>query len=143
MGIAIDELTDEADVMLLVETWEHDTQRINGLGKYNVHSLMWTQNAKQRRGQGGVACLIKKGLEDYVSIVKDDKHKKYTWLKISTPNCMSTFVAGCYIPHHNSSFYTCIDKYQPFVDFEEGIVHFKDKGEVIILGDMNAHTRTL
>ena len=73
-GIDIDELTNKADVVLLVKTWEHDAQRINGLEKYNVHSLMWSKSLKQRRGQGGVACMIKKGLEDFVSIVKDDKH---------------------------------------------------------------------
>ena len=75
-GIGIDEITkNDADIVLLAETWEHETQRINGLGIYNVHSLMWERNAKQQRGQGGVACLIRKGCEAFISIVKNDKHK--------------------------------------------------------------------
>ena len=41
VGIGIDELINKFDVELFVETWEHDVERINGLEKYNVHSLMW------------------------------------------------------------------------------------------------------
>ena len=122
-GIKIDELTNEADIILLVETWEHDAQRILGLDKYNVHSLMWPKNPRQRRGQGGVACM--KGLEEYVSIIKEDKHKCYLWLKIITPNGIPTFIAGCYIPHHDSNFYACLDRDQPFASLEEDIAQFK------------------
>ena len=104
---------------------------------------MWAKNARQRRGQGGVACMIKRGLEEYVSVVKKDKHKRYLWLKILTPKGEPTFVAGCYIPHHDSNFYACLDRDHPFSDLEEDIAHFKGKGEVIVFGDMNARTRTL
>ncbi|RYA45856.1 endonuclease/exonuclease/phosphatase family protein [Enterobacter cloacae complex sp. GF14B] len=138
-GVGIDELTSKADVVLLVETWEHDTQRINGLEDYNVHSLMWSKNLKQRRGQGGVACMVKKGLEDFVSIVKDDKYKRYVWLKIMTPKRTPI----CFIPHHDLPFYACMDRDQPFSDLEEDIAYFKGEGDVIVFGDMNARTKTL
>ena len=117
---------------------EHETQKINGLGIYNVHSLMWERNAKQQRGQGGVACLIRKGCEAFISTVKNDKHKRYIWLKIMTCSDVPTFVAGCYTPHHDSSFYAYIDQDQPFLDLEEDIAYFKSKGKVIVMGDMNA-----
>lgn len=35
--------------------------------------------------------MIKKGLEDNVSIIKEDKHRHYIWLKIMTPNGTPTF----------------------------------------------------
>ena len=65
------------------------------------------------------------------------------WLKFVVPNSKPMFAANCYIPHRDSNFYNCLDKDQPFVELEEGIVHFKDKGEVIVFGDMNAHTQRL
>ena len=64
-------------------------------------------------------------------------------MKITTPNDMATFVVGCYILHHDSNFYTCLGWDKPFLDLEEDIVHFKSKGEVIVMGDMNAFTKTL
>ena len=53
------------------------------------------KNPRQRRGQGGISCLIKKEIGKYVSIVKNDEHKCYIWLKIETPNALRTFVVGC------------------------------------------------
>ena len=78
-------------------------------------------NPRQRRGQGGVACLIKKEIEKYVSIIKNDEHKCYIWLEIETPNDLLTFVVGCYIPHQDSNFYDCLDKNQPFANLEDDI----------------------
>ena len=60
-----------------------------------------------------------------------------------TCNDVPTFVAGCYIPHHESSFYAYIDRDQPFLDLEEDIAFFKSKGEVIVMDDMNACTKTM
>ena len=74
VGFAI-EFTHDSDITLLVETWEHDTQRIQGLGNYNVHSLIWAKNPREQRGQGEMAFFIKKEIEKYVSIIKNDKHK--------------------------------------------------------------------
>ena len=37
VGFGIEELTNDLDTILLFETWEHDTQWIQGLGNYNVH----------------------------------------------------------------------------------------------------------
>jgi hypothetical protein len=36
-----------------------------------------------------------------------------------------------------------LDRDQPFPNFQEDISYFKTKGDVIVLGDMNAHTRSL
>ena len=58
-------------------------------------------------------------------------------------NYTLTFVAGCYIPHLDSNFYTCLDKDNPFNNLEEDIAYSKGQGEVIVLGDMNARTRTM
>ena len=51
-GFGIDEFTNDLDITL-VETCEHNTQSNEGLGNYNVYSLIWGKNPRQRRGQGG------------------------------------------------------------------------------------------
>ena len=64
-GFGIEEFVDNSDITLLVESLEHDTQRIQGLRNYNVHSLIWEKNPRQRREQGGVTFFIKKEIEKY------------------------------------------------------------------------------
>ena len=93
-----------------------------------------------------MACSIKKEIEKYVSIIKNDEHKCYIWLKIETPKDLPTFVVGCYIltsMHQDSNFYAFFDKDQPFANLEDDIVYFKSKGEVIVFSDMNARIRGL
>ena len=88
-----------------------------------------------------MAFFIKKAIEKYVSIIKNDEHKLYIWLKIETPNYLPTLIVRCYIPHQDSNIYACLDKDQPFANLEDDIASFKSKGEVIVFGDMNARTR--
>lgn len=57
-----------------------------------------------KRGQGGVACIMQEHLVDKISFFRDDKHKRFIWLKVEF--CDSPlFLAGCFIPHHESPFY--------------------------------------
>ena len=53
MGIGISKLTNEPKIILPVETWEHETQRNQGLDNYHLHFLIWPKNPKQQRHQGG------------------------------------------------------------------------------------------
>ena len=48
MDIGIDELANDIDI-ILIETWEHDVEGIECLGKYNVHSLIWDQFFKSTK----------------------------------------------------------------------------------------------
>ena len=89
-----------------------------------------------------MACFIKKEIAKYVSIIKNDEHKCYIWLKIETPNDLPTFVVGGYIHHQHSNFYACLEKDQPFVNLEGDIAYFNFKWKVIDFGDMNACTRS-
>ena len=60
--------------------------------------------------------MIQNGLEDVISIVKDDTHKCYVWLGITIPKRVPIFVASCYISHHDFPLYACMDKDKPFFD---------------------------
>ena len=50
-GLGIEEFINDSDITLLAETWELDTQRIQGLRNYNVHSLIWDKNPRQRSSE--------------------------------------------------------------------------------------------
>ena len=89
-GIRIEELTNTLDIILLVKTWEHDAQRVEGLGNYSVHSLIWVKKVKTMK-KGAMSYLIKREIEKYELIIKDDEHK-FNWLKVETPKDLPTFV---------------------------------------------------
>ena len=79
------------DIILLVQTWEHDTRMVQGLGNYNVHSFIWVDKSKAtKRRRGGM--FDKGGFEKYGLIIKNYEHKCYIWLKIEISNGMPTFV---------------------------------------------------
>lgn len=95
----------------------------------------------KRRGQGGVAVIYKEELQETVTVCKVDAHKRYIWVKIHAQGG-DVYIAGCYIPHRESPFYTAsgIDKNDPFGDLYADIEAYMQKGEIMIVGDMNART---
>ena len=86
--------------------------------------------------------MIKKEIEKYVSIIKNDEHKCYICLKIETPNDLPTFIVRHYIPNQDFNYYACLDKDQAFFNLEDDIAYFKSKAQVIVFGDMDACTRS-
>ena len=79
----IEDFANESYIILLVETLEHDglgnynilsliwlKMEHDGLGNYKILSLIWLKIPRQRRGQGGVACLT----ETELSIIKNEEH---------------------------------------------------------------------
>ena len=75
-------------------TW---TQKTQGFDKYKVDFLIWAKNPRQQR----MMCLIKKEIENYVSIIKKDDYKCYICLKIEIPTNLPTFVVWLML--HSSS----------------------------------------
>ena len=47
-----------------------------------------------------------------------------------------------YISYQDSNFYACLNKDQPSVNLEDDITYSEFKIEVIVFGDINAHTRS-
>ena len=102
----------------------------------------WRDHSLQenKRWQGEVACLIKRRLKTMFSYWIDE-HKWYIWLKISPSTKLRTFAIGCYT-YNNSNFYVYLYRHQPFVNPNptNSIAFFQEKKEVIVFGDVNAHT---
>lgn len=125
------------NIMLLLETWEHDTCRIPYIEGYVTHSA-WIPSMKMR-GQGGVAIMYKEELQEAIEVCKIDKHKRYIWAKMCT-NEVPIYIAGCYIPHRESPLYNVdgLDKTDPFSDLCMDIDMYAKTGVVMVIGDLNA-----
>ena len=94
------------------------------------------------RVRGGLGVFIKQSLVKGIEIV-DKTCTEYIWLKLSRyffgfPN--DIYICFVYIPPVNSSYTirTGIDK-TIFTNLEENINKFSNKGEIVLMGDMNAH----
>ena len=136
-GIETEALFGGADIILLGETWERDTCTIPQIPGFVVHSAM--QKNKGHRGQGGVACIYRTQLQDYISVAKTDTYNRYIWLKIERKPRVF-YLACCYIPHSGSTFYKTsgVDPRDPFEDLGLDVCHFSTQGDVMLMGDMNA-----
>ena len=136
-GDGLTEVLPKADVLFLLETWEHDACRIPCIQGYVTQSI-WMPSMKMR-GQGGVAVMYKEELHQVITISKVDEYKRYIWVKIETKD-KPIFIAGCYIPHRESSFYNAfkIDKGDPFGDLYADIETYTQEGIVMLMGDLNA-----
>ena len=136
-GIETEALFGGADIILLGKTWERDTCTIPQIPGFVVHSAM--QKNKGHRGQGGVACIYRTQLQDYISVAKTDTYNRYIWLKIECKPRVF-YLACCYIPHSGSTFYKTsgVDPRDPFEDLGLDVCHFSIQGDVMLMGDMNA-----
>ena len=86
-----------------------------------------------------MACIVRKHLDNMVSLEKKDAHNRYLWLKINGLD-KPLYVASCYIPHRESKFYAqeniMVD--DAFEDLSMDICHYRSQGYVLVMGDFNA-----
>ena len=92
------------------------------------------------RESGGIALLAKLKFEKSITIMKNSK--KFIWCKISK-NILNTkhdlFLCGVYIPPDKSAYF----EKEIFDELENDIASFSSRGNVMILGDLNARTERL
>ena len=127
------------DFILLTETWNN--LNINIPGFETIHSTLAKSLSKTAcRQSGGISLLYKTKFRDFVSTVK--KTKNFLWCKISKRilNCdTDLYICGTYIPPEKSKYFD----QEIFEELENDITHFSSKGNLIILGDLNARTAKL
>ncbi len=93
------------------------------------------------KGQG-LAAYVCNRLAAYCKIVKSDDY--IMWLQFSIPQRGAFFVGITYLPPANSVAEWGNDDgwLEAFASIEHDIKQFKKQGEILILGDFNAHTGT-
>ena len=75
-----------------------------------------------------------------------DEYARFMWIRVKTKISLlrHVYFTVCYFPPASSSFsiHNGADG-DPFMDLYIGITQYSAKGEVILMGDFNAHTRDL
>ena len=127
------------DIICLCETFLRNNDSINIEGYRWFGNNRKTISRRAIRGSGGVGILVKESLFDSFSIdVVDKKYEDILWIactQIGNPE-NTLYVCVCYLPPVGSS---RGDKLQEVFDIlRSQILHFQDKGEIMICGDFNA-----
>ena len=128
----------DIDLILLVETWEHDESRVPHLDKFTLW-FAWNKKSS-RRGFGGIAFYIRNIVSSHIRIHKIDPLNQYIWIKISDSITNRIFLAICYFAPINSTSYkkNNLDKNCPFNTLEKEIYNLRNEGNILLLGDFNA-----
>lgn len=128
---------EQVDICALLETWmspEHN-QHLFELQGYYIYNKLCKKRTKGR-GSGGISLCIKKEIKKGVKIM-DVLNGNCIWLKMDKNffgNEADIFIGVWYIPPNINEDWC--------EGMEELICKYKDKGEVILMGDMNARIGT-
>jgi exonuclease III len=133
-------ISNDVDIILLVETWEHEESKVPNIDGFTLWST-WNKRSS-RRGIGGIACYIKKNISPHARIYKNDPYNQYSWIEITDINNKKTYIAICYFPPINSNFYKKknLDKNSPYNGLENDISSLRNEGNILLIGDFNART---
>ena len=133
-------ISNDVDIILLVETWEHEESKVPNIDGFTL----WSTSNKQssHRGIGGIACYIKKNISPYVRLYKSDPYNQFSWIEIRDINNKKSYIAICYFPPINSNFYKKknLDKTNPYNGLENDISSLRNDGNILLIGEFNART---
>jgi hypothetical protein len=146
-GLLYDAL-ESTDILFVTETHASPIRPLPNIADYHWFSVcrQETRSSGKVRGSGGVACLASDSLRNIVSLVAEDEFAKFMWIRISirVSPPRDIYIAVCYFPPASSPFSIHNGSNgDPFIDLYTGITQYSVVGEVILLGDFNAHTKDL
>ena len=164
----LEEVMRGRDIIMFTETHE---SRERGLPY--VRGYQWESTYRQTtgrhgtsRGSGGIAILVRRELQDRVSVVQRDPKARYMWVRIQLATDSVIHIAVCYFPPRGSIFAghtemeTAIEAVEveagkeeredeegaqtqsPFSILSEDILHYTALGEILLVGDFNARTQS-
>lgn len=128
----------EYDIICLQETWLKDNT-LNFPG-YTVHFTI--QDTTSKRGSRGVALLIKNSLCPFIEKLPNNS-SNILWCKLnqhSFGHSKDIYLATVYLPPLQCQTKTGEDVLSTL---EQNILKYQEKGDIILLGDLNARTGVL
>ena len=132
------------DLVVLSETGHTDADRVYKIPLFECVSCSMRPHDAFC---GGVAVFVKKTLKDKVSLIKDLPEFGMSWFRIQgilEGGKRDIYACACYIPPKDSSYYKHeageLNRDAHFECLERHITEFKAKGEIMVLGDLNART---
>jgi len=146
-GVTFDRFMHPYDVVGLVHTGVYD-EPMNDVDIATSHTCVYMRNRPLSPQSGGHAIFVRKKLAKHVSVVADRIEHGSVWIQLHCPQNVrkSVFIGFVYLPPQGSTYYTQVNGMsfeEHMVKLQQDIMFFQDKGQVIIMGDMNARTGTL
>jgi exonuclease III len=127
------------DILILVETWLQEDIAIEG---YYCYTKTKKKTASKGRFAGGISIICNEQWKKKKGITIVDSTEMFVWVKLSKTFFSlqnDLYLCAVYIPPSDSTIYKQT-KVQPFVELEMKVSEFKEKGDVILMGDFNART---
>ena len=121
------------DIVAFSHTGGNHVSHVSG---YQVISMVRPVDALY----GGVAICVRSWLTRHVRVVRKHPHFGVMWIRIAVPECEPVFLAACYLPHEQSSYYKeTPHSMKSHVDtLQADVAQFSRHGAVLICGDLNA-----
>ena len=89
---------------------------------------------------GGITVLVKNTIQQGVKLAEDSEGFIWLWLEKSFFKLQNdVFSCGAYIPSSNTT-QNIHSKTDYFGDLENSILKYREKGDILIMGDMNSRT---
>ena len=98
------------------------------------------KNEKSNKAPKGIAVFVKEDIKDYFSLVNMD-NEDAIWVKMKKEKSgekRDIFIGTCYLNPSKSK-----KTDQKISNLSEDVISLQEKGEVIIIGDLNARTGNL
>jgi exonuclease III len=130
-------LINQHDICVFSETWKKDESKIELPGWWDF-SLVRPKYKKSGRYSGGITIFCRNQLRHGIKIVQSSEG--FVWFKLDASlfNLINDiYVCAVYIPPQRTANLYCkkVDYFQCLYD---GLLKYKDKGNIIIAGDFNA-----
>ena len=124
------------DINILLETWKGTDNELN-MPDFNVLQKCRKKKRRSRRFSGGIIICYKSKLHNGITELNNiTTSLNRLWFKLDKQFFgleKDLYVCACYIPPSSSPYYD-----DDFQKLENEILNISDKGDVLIVGDLNA-----
>ena len=132
-------LVQQFDISVLTETWKRDTSKLD-LEAFSDFSQVRQNHFNAIRHSGGMTVLVKNTIRQGVRLAEDPEG--FIWLRLEKSFFKlqnDVFLCEAYVPLSNTT-KNIHSKTDYFGNLENSILKYREKGDILIMGDLNSRT---
>ena len=134
------------DSIILTETWLGKELEHNCIADYIPFSKTRQKAVNAKKNSGGISVLLRPNIRKGVTYI-DTNNDYCIWMKFDRTYFgldKDIFLCACYIPPEGSNIYKQYQaKFNRFNIIEDETMKYKQKGNVLLMGDLNARSGVL
>ena len=133
------EFIKDYDIFIFSKTWKADTPKLNIEGFWD-YSQVRPKHKNAIRHSGGITILAKHNIQPELRLVENSEG--FLWIRLGKSffNLENDiFLCGAHIPPKNTT-QNILSKTDYFDSSENSVFKYKDKRNIVIMGDLNAWT---